>query len=98
MSVITWGELIKGAQKSRETPRVMANLMQIRDLVPVLDMASDVGRHYGEIVGALEQQGKSIGNNDSWIAAHARSLGLTLVTNNEREFMRVPGLSIDNWI
>ena len=55
------------------------------------------GRHYGEIRSALERAGQTIGNNDLWIAAHARAEGWVLVTNNEREFRRVDGLAVENW-
>ena len=55
------------------------------------------GEFYGSIRAALEAQGDMIGNNDLWIAAHAKAAGLVLVTNNEREFRRVRGLSIQNW-
>jgi tRNA(fMet)-specific endonuclease VapC len=54
--------------------------------------------HYGSIRAALEQAGQPIGVNDLHIAAHARSQGLTLVTNNLREFERVPGLMLENWV
>ena len=53
---------------------------------------------YGEIRATLEKQGRLIGNNDLWIAAHALSLNVTLATNNVREFRRVAGLSVENWI
>jgi tRNA(fMet)-specific endonuclease VapC len=52
---------------------------------------------YGEIRTALEARGEMIGGNDLWIAAHAKSAGITLVTNNEREFLRVSGLKLQNW-
>jgi predicted nucleic acid-binding protein len=52
---------------------------------------------YGEMRAALEARGEMIGGNDLWIAAHANSAGLTLVTNNEREFKRVTGLKLQNW-
>ena len=57
----------------------------------------EAGRHYGEIRVALERAGQPIGNNDLWIAAHARAEGWVLVTNNEREFRRVEGLAVENW-
>lgn len=52
---------------------------------------------FGAIRAELERRGETIGNNDLWIAAHAQAAGLTLVTNNEREFRRVPGLKVENW-
>lgn len=54
--------------------------------------------HYGDVRFHLEQAGTPIGANDLFIAAHARAIGLVLVTNNEREFARVPGLAIENWL
>ncbi len=65
--------------------------------MPALPLPADAGEAYGDIRAALERSGRMIGNNDLWIAAHARAAGLILVTNNEREFMRVPGLVVDNW-
>jgi tRNA(fMet)-specific endonuclease VapC len=52
---------------------------------------------YGEIRAALEKQGRDIRNNDLWIGAHALALHVTLATNNEREFRRIAGLSVENW-
>jgi tRNA(fMet)-specific endonuclease VapC len=54
--------------------------------------------HYGVIRADLQRTGQVIGNNDLWIAAHAQATGLILVTNNEREFSRIPGLKIENWV
>ena len=54
-------------------------------------------RVYGEIRATLERQGHPIGNNDLWIGAHAMALDVTLATNNEREFKRIAGLSVENW-
>jgi tRNA(fMet)-specific endonuclease VapC len=56
------------------------------------------GEHYGQIRAELQKNGQIIGNNDLWIAAHARAHGWILVTNNEREFVRVPGLQVENWV
>ncbi|MDS4013155.1 MAG: type II toxin-antitoxin system VapC family toxin [Candidatus Accumulibacter sp.] len=97
MSVVTWGELVTGAEKSQQRERTLANLARLREIVPVLDLADDVGDHYGEIRGHLEKSGQPIGHNDNWIAAHARALGLTLITNNTREFAKVSGLTVEDW-
>ena len=64
----------------------------------VLPYTSKAAQHYGSIRAALETQGQTIGINDPHIAAHARSEGLVLVTNNLREFERVPALQTENWI
>lgn len=97
MSVITWGELVTGAEKSQQRERTLANLTRLREIVPVLELDDAVGDHYGNIRGHLEQSGQPIGVNDNWIAAHARALGLTLITNNTREFAKVSGLTVEDW-
>jgi tRNA(fMet)-specific endonuclease VapC len=65
--------------------------------VPALALPVEVASVYGAIRAALQARGEMIGGNDLWIAAHAKAADLTLVTNNEREFRRVPGLKIQNW-
>jgi tRNA(fMet)-specific endonuclease VapC len=97
ISVVTWGELLYGAQRSTQRERAMEVLHDFASQVPVLPMSAEVGAEYGSIRAELAARGTPIGNNDLWIAAHARSTGLTLVTNNEREFKRVDGLRVQNW-
>jgi tRNA(fMet)-specific endonuclease VapC len=63
----------------------------------VVPLPGEAAKAYGEIRAALEARGEIIGGNDLWIAAHAKSAGLTIVTNNEREFKRIPGLKLQNW-
>ncbi len=98
ISIITWGELCFGAAKSRDRSRVSALLDQFSRLVAVLPLPPEAGSHYGDVRAALEKIGKPIGNNDLWIAAHALTLGVPLVSNNAREFERVPGLKLENWV
>lgn len=98
MSAITWGELCHGAEKSTQRDAVLATLARLRELIPVLEMGESVGMHYGQILARLQRSGAVIGANDLWIAAHARALGLTLVSNNIREFERVPELKLENWV
>jgi tRNA(fMet)-specific endonuclease VapC len=98
MSVITWGELRFGAEKSKARAKALAALEQLQNLIQIAPLTDDAGVHYGEIRSALEKTGKPIGNNDLWIAAHARAQGWVLVTNNEREFRRVKGLAVENWV
>ncbi|MFZ5488701.1 MAG: type II toxin-antitoxin system VapC family toxin [Thiomonas sp.] len=98
ISVITLAELLHGAEKST---RPAANLAVVEDFVSRLDVlpyTAKAAQHYGQIRAALERAGEPIGVNDLHIAAHARSEGLTLVTNNEGEFRRVPALQIQNWL
>lgn len=99
ISVITWGELLYGAEKSRQRKKKALQLLEeFKTLIPVLPMPENTGKTYGAIRASLESKGRPIGNNDLWIAAHAKAEGLIIVTNNEREFKLVPGLKVQNWV
>ena len=98
VSAITLAELVHGAEKSSDVAR---NTIVVEDFVSrltVLPYDDKAAWQYGNIRAALEKLGQPIGINDLHIAAHARSNGLTLVTNNQREFERVPGLLLENWV
>jgi tRNA(fMet)-specific endonuclease VapC len=97
LSVITYGELLYGAHKSKQRETALSRLADLVSLLPVLKMPAGAADEYGEIRAVLETRGETIGGNDLWIAAHAKAEGLTLVTNNEREFKRVPRLKVQNW-
>jgi tRNA(fMet)-specific endonuclease VapC len=97
LSVITFGELIYGAEKSAQRGTALELLRQLAQVLRVLAMPETAAEAYGTIRAELERKGQMIGNNDLWIAAHAKAAGLTLVTNNEREFRRVRGLRMENW-
>ena len=96
LSVITLGELLYGAEICQQRKKALPLLEEFRTFIPVLPIPENAGNNYGVIRAILESKGKPIGNNDLWIAAHARSASLTLVTGNEREFRRVPGLKVQN--
>ena len=98
MSIITYGELLYGAKKSHSPDKTHNKLIELTTLIPVFELNNNVAEHYGDIRSNLEKLGKPIGNNDLWIAAHARALEVTLVTNNSKEFKRVTNLKIENWI
>jgi tRNA(fMet)-specific endonuclease VapC len=98
LSVITFGELAYGVEKSQHREQAARQLAELTGLLPVMAMPPEAGRFYGAIRTALAASGEMIGNNDLWIAAHAKVAGLTLVTNNEREFQRIPGLKLQNWV
>lgn len=98
MSVITLGELRFGAEKSQAKERAMAVIDELINLMSIEALTDDVTGHYGEIRAALQKSGQIIGNNDLWLAAHARSQNWILVTNNEKEFLRVDGLEVENWV
>ena len=98
ISSVTLAELLHGAEKSS---RVSENLAAIEDFcsrLEVLPYGPKAAQHYGAIRAALEKLGQPIGVNDMHIAAHARSEGLVLVTNNMGEFARVPALESENWV
>ena len=98
ISVITFGELLNGAMKSNQADKALLKINQLAHILPVQPMPMDTARHYASIRSDLEKQGKIIGGNDLWIAAHAISLNLTLVSNNTRKFSRIKGLRLENWV
>ncbi len=98
MSAITLAELQHGAEKSLRVQKNLEAIEELSSLLVVLPYSAKAALHYGSIRAELEKTGQSIGINDIHIAAHARSEGLAVVTNNEREFCRVPGLLVENWI
>jgi tRNA(fMet)-specific endonuclease VapC len=98
ISAITLAELMHGAEKSAQMERNLAVVEDFCSRIEVLPYTQEAAQHYGSIRAALEQSGKPRGVNDLHIAAHARSLGLTLVTNNLKEFERVPALRLVNWV
>jgi tRNA(fMet)-specific endonuclease VapC len=98
LSVITYGELVYGVEKSQFREQARNRLAELAGLMPVMELPLQAGQCYGAIRAALEAKGETIGNNDLWIAAHAMAAGLTLVTNNAREFRRVEGLKTTNWV
>jgi tRNA(fMet)-specific endonuclease VapC len=97
ISAITQSELMYGIEKSPNAVRDKARIEVFLRHIQVLDYPSEAALHYGQIRADLKDRGTMIGANDLLIAAHARCLGIVLVTNNTREFKRVPELKIENW-
>src|SRR6266404_7374649 len=97
ISVITKSELLFGVEVSPKRRQDEAALAAFLRYVEVLDFPDLASSHYAKIRADLKTRGTMIGANDLLIAAHARSLGLTLITNNTREFRRIRHLVIDNW-
>ncbi len=97
ISVITKCELLYGVEISPKRQRDQNEIEQLLRYVEVLDLPQGAALDYGRIRATLKRQGTMIGVNDLFIAAHALHLGLTLATNNTREFSRVDGLKIENW-
>jgi len=99
MSFITWAELLKGTERSTRKPEVLRRLDALARQVTVLHPNNPaICRHYAEQSTKLRSAGTPIGANDLWIACHALAEDATLVTNNTREFQRVAGLSLENWV
>ena len=98
ISSITLSELIYGAEKSSNVDKNLEAIEEFVSHLDVLPYDAKASQHYGQIKAALEKRGEIIGENDIHIAAHAISQGLILVTNNLREFKRVPNLALENWV
>lgn len=96
-SIIVAAELRYGAAK-RGSARLSAQVEAILGVLPVLAFESPAEIIYGDVRARLEENGTPIGANDLLIAAHGMSLGHIVVTDNEREFSRVAGLKIENWL
>lgn len=98
ISAITFSELQYGAEKSARVQENLNTIEEFTSLIDILPYTAKASMHYGNIRASLEKLGQTIGVNDLHIAAHARSEGLVLVTNNMSEFARVPGLLLENWV
>ena len=98
MSVVSYGELCYGASRSVKPAAVQKVIALLAGIFPILPVSKEAGEEYGKLRGQLAAKGTPIGPNDMWLAAQAKTDGLILVTNNEREFRRVPGLSLQNWL
>lgn len=97
ISSITYSELMLGVRKSSRPEQNEVALRQFTSPLQILPYTEEAALVYGEIRAQLERKGTPIGPLDTLIAAHANSLDLTLVTNNVKEFSRVPGLRVQNW-
>ncbi len=97
LSAITLAELMHGVEKSAYPSKNYTALLKFISILTVLAFDDDAAQEYGKICAYLQKQGTPIGTMDMLIAGHARSLNLILVTNNVREFQRVPNLKIENW-
>jgi tRNA(fMet)-specific endonuclease VapC len=101
ISIISAGELRYGLSKlapSRKATELAHHLDALLTAITVLPLPADAAAHYGKTRAQLKATGTPIGSNDLWIAAHALAQNMTLVTNNTREFERVQGLKLENWL
>jgi tRNA(fMet)-specific endonuclease VapC len=97
LSTITLAELEFGAAKSQQPAKARAALREFLLPLEVVTFDEAAAEAYGTVRAAMEKKGRPIGPLDTLIAAHALALGTVLVTNNTREFRRVPGLSVEDW-
>jgi tRNA(fMet)-specific endonuclease VapC len=98
ISSVTWGELVYGAEKSKNAASNLDQLEGFAARLDILPFGDNEAKQFGQVRAELETSGKLIGPYDMMIAGHARSQGLVLVTNNVREFKKVNGLRVENWI
>ena len=98
MSVVTYAELLYGVQVSSKKKANQTAVDALARHLVVLGWPQEAAKHLAEIRADLKKKGSMIGANDLLIAAHARSLGAIVVTNNTRDFGRVKGLKIENWM
>jgi tRNA(fMet)-specific endonuclease VapC len=96
-SIIVTAELRYGCAK-KGSARLFSKVESLLEIIPALPLDTPTDVEYGNIRAELEAAGQIIGSNDLLIAAHAAALGLTLVTDNEKEFRRVRGLNVENWL
>ncbi|MCF6322921.1 MAG: tRNA(fMet)-specific endonuclease VapC [Gammaproteobacteria bacterium] len=97
ISAVTLGELVYGAEKSAKPEQNLATIEGLTARLNVAAFDQHASEHFGQLRAELARNGKPIGPYDMMIAGHARSMGLILVTNNQKAFERVPGLRIENW-
>ena len=98
ISSVTFGEQVYGAEKSQQTERNLADINGLLSRMELLNFDQNAATHFGQLKSGLEKTGNIIGPYDLMIAGHARSQGLILVSNNCREFERIPGLMLENWV
>ena len=98
ISSITLSELSYGVSKSSRPEQNQLALAQFIAPLEIMPYGDEAAQYYGDLRTHSEKQGTPLGSLDMLIAAHALSFGCTLVTNNEKEFVRIPNLKIDNWV
>nr|WP_245809105.1 type II toxin-antitoxin system VapC family toxin [Acinetobacter populi] len=99
MSFVSYAELLKGAYDSQRQEKVLRQLAKLINIIPVeYSDQSLICDYYAKHAIRLKRQGTPIGSNDLWIASHALALGCALVTNNTKEFERIPDLQLQNWV
>jgi len=96
-SVMTYGELVYGAIKSARSMENLARVRRAAEIFPVIDVSRAIMETFGSVKSELEKRGRKVDDFDLVIASTALGLGYKLVTNNERHFRHIPGLTVENW-
>lgn len=97
ISVITYGELVYGAEKSKKAAINLAKVHRLREIFPVIDLSCAIMDTFGTLKAELSRNGKIISDFDLLIAATAMSIGYCLVSNNEKHFRKITNLVYENW-
>ena len=97
ISVVSYGELIYGAEKSQHRNKNLAKIHRLREIFPIIDISCAIMDTFGSLKADLSRQGKIVDDFDLLIAATALSLGYCVVSNNEKHFRKIPGLELQNW-
>ncbi len=98
ISVITYGELIYGAEKSQNITKNLAKVHRLREIFPIIEVSCSIMDTFGELKARLTSQGIIINNFDLLIASTAITLGYSVVSNNEKHFNKIPELQLENWM
>ena len=98
ISVISYGELVYGAEKSNQVSSNLAKVHRLREIFPVIDTTPSIMECFGSIKACLSKSGVTVADFELLIGATAITYGLTVVTNNEKHFSKIPDLKFDNWL
>lgn len=98
ISVITYGELVYGAEKSQQSSTNLAKVHRLRELFPVIEVSCAIMDTFGDLKATLSRNGQTVDDFDLIIGASAISMGYTVVSNNEKHFSKIPGLPLTNWM
>jgi len=97
ISVITYGEMVYGAEKSKKTSQNMAKIHRLAEIYPIIDITRSVMDSFGEIKASLSTQGLTVDDFDLLIGCTALTLNYTIVTKNTKHYSKIPGLNVVNW-
>ncbi len=98
ISVISYGELIYGAEKSQQIAGNLAKVHRLREILPIIEISCSIMDTFGFLKARLSRKGRTVDDFDLIIAASALTMGYTVVSNNEKHFSKVPDLMVENWL